>query len=138
MNNLDASYSCSFRAFLTWISSTLVATAAFWMCFGTCVSGCVDTPLPDPEPQARIVAAWDPLLCGEPHRVVIELEDDDGRKLSRSVPCEVGGITIDVPEWGIYSGRIYAWSLGPEIRSVTEVRLDVDAPVIFWTVDTPR
>src|SRR5688500_14293870 len=99
---------------------------------------CVDAPAPDIEPQARIVAAWDPLLCGDPHRVVIELEDDDGRKLSRSVPCNAGGVTIDIPQWGVYQGRIYAWSIGPEIRSVTHVRIDVDAPVIFWTVDTPR
>lgn len=128
----------SLRSLATWITSTLLATALFWACFGTCVSGCVDTPLPDLEPQARIVASWDPLLCGEPHRVVIELEDHDGAKLSKSVPCETGGTTIDIAHWGVYRGRIYAWLLGPEIRSVVHVRLDVDAPVIFWTVDTPR
>ena len=128
----------SLRSLATWIGSTLLATVLFWATFSTCVAGCVDAPLPDVEPQARIVAAWDPLLCGDPHRVVIELEDDAGAKLSRSVPCDAGGVTIDIVHWGVYRGRIYAWALGPEIRSVTYVRLDVDAPVIFWTIDTPR
>jgi hypothetical protein len=136
MNLYTVAY--SFRSLATWTASTLLATALFWACFGTCVSGCVDTPLPDLEPQARIVASWDPLLCGDPHRVVIELEDDNGAKLSKSVPCDAGGTTIDILHWGVYRGRIYAWSLGPEIRNVVHVRLDVDAPVIFWTVDTPR
>jgi hypothetical protein len=136
MNVYEVSH--SWRSLVAWITSTLAATAVFWICFGACVAGCIDTPLPDLEPQARVVAAWDPLLCGEPHRIVIELEDADGRKLSRSVPCETGGVTIDIDEWGVYTGRIYAWTLGPAIRAETQVRLDVDAPVIFWTIDTPR
>lgn len=125
-------------AFGSWIGSTVVVTAAFWLLFGTCVSGCVDQPLPDLEPQARIVASWDPLLCGDPHRVVVELEDDDGAPLSGSVPCGIGGLTLDVRHWGVYRGRVYAWSLGPVIRSVLTVRLDVDAPIVSWTLDTPR
>jgi hypothetical protein len=136
MRFIEVAY--SLRSLATWLASTLAATALFWMCFGTCVSGCVDTPLPDVEPQARIVATWDPLQCGDPHRVAIELEDDDGRMLSRSVPCDTGGTAIDIAHWGVYTGRIYAWTLGPEVHAVTHVRLDVDAPVIFWTVDTPR
>ncbi|HEY5945066.1 MAG TPA: hypothetical protein VIV40_06220 [Kofleriaceae bacterium] len=136
MNFFELAY--SLRSFATWIGSTLAATAVFWLCFATCVAGCVDTPLPDVEPQARVVASWDPLLCGDPHRVVLELEDDDGRMLSRSVPCTVAGITIDIAHWGVYRGKIYAWTVGPEIRAVTQVRLDVDAPVVIWTVDTPR
>jgi hypothetical protein len=128
----------SLRSLATWIGSTIVATAVFWLCFGACVGGCVDTPLPDIEPQARVVASWDPLLCGDPHRVVIELEDSDGRMLSRSVPCDAGGVTIDIDRWGVYLGRVYAWTFGPEIRSVSNVRLDVDAPIVLWTVDTPR
>ena len=128
----------SLRSVCTWIGSTIVATGVFWLCFGACVVGCVDTPLPDIEPQARVVASWDPLLCGDPHRIVIELEDDDGRMLSRSTPCEAAGVTIDIDRWGIYRGRIYAWTFGPEIRSVSQVRLEVDAPIVLWTVDTPR
>jgi len=99
--------------------------------------GCVDAPLAETQPQARIVASWNPLACGEPHRVVIELEDDDGGPLSASVPCNIGGVTIDVRHWGVYRGRIYAWTLGPVITSVAPVRLEVDAPVIYWTVATP-
>lgn len=136
MNFVELSH--SLRALATWIGSTAVATALFWLCFGSCVSGCVDTPLPDIEPQARVVASWDPLSCGDPHRVVIELEDDDGRMLSRSVPCELGGVTLDIARWGVYLGRVYAWTLGPEIRSVAHVRLEVDAPIVVWTLDTPR
>ena len=119
-------------------ATTLIATAAFWLTFGTCVSGCVDQPVEPPEPQARIIASWDPLDCGEPHRVVVELEDDAGAPISGSVPCEVGGLTLDLRHWGIYRGRIYAWTLGLVIRSVLAVRLDVDAPVVAWTVATPR
>jgi hypothetical protein len=126
------------RSLAAWIVSTLVATLIFWTCFAACIAGCIDAPLPDVEPQSRIVASWDPLACGDPHRVVIELEDDDGRMLSRSVPCDAGGVTIDIPRFGVYWGRIYAWTFGPEIRSVLHVRIEVDAPVIFWAVDTPR
>jgi hypothetical protein len=136
MNLFDLPH--SLRAIATWIGSTAFATALFWLCFGTCVAGCVDASLPDIEPQARVLAAWEPQLCGEPHRVVIELEDEYGRMYSRSVPCQMGGIAIDVPIWGVYLGRSYAWSLGPEIRSVSQTRLEIDAPVVLWTLDTPR
>lgn len=103
------------------------------------LTGCVDEPfIPDIEPPARVVTWWDPVECGEPHRVVVELEDDLGVPYSRSAPCEVGSITLDVGQWGVYRGRVYAWNVGPEIRSVLSVRLDVDAPVVQWYVDTPR
>ena len=128
----------SLRAVATWICSTLLASLLFWSWFGACVVGCIDAPVPELEPPARIVASWDPLACGDPHRVVVELEDDEGEQVSRSVPCNAGGLTLDVPRWGVYAGRIYAWTLGPEIRSVLHVRLEVDAPIIFWTVETPR
>ena len=105
-------------------------------------AACVDTPLPDIEPQARLVTAWDPLLCGEPHRVVIELEDERGADISRSVPCELGMLTLDLPTWGLYRGKISAWDLVPnetaEIRSVIAARLEIDAPIVHWYVDTPR
>jgi hypothetical protein len=106
------------------------------------VGACVETPLPDVEPLARLVVVWDPLDCGEPHRVAVELEDERGAPLSRSVPCELGGMSIDVPHWGVYRGRLYAWDLVPsaqaEIRSVLSVRLEIDAPVVHWYVDAPR
>jgi hypothetical protein len=121
-------------SFVSWVASTLVATAAFWLTFGACV----DQPLPDPEPQARLVVSWDPTVCGDPHRIVVELEDAAGVPLSRSVPCIAAGMTLDIPHWGVYRGRVYAWTYGPEIRSELTVRVDVDAPIVNWTVDTPR
>lgn len=73
--------------------------------------------------------------------MVLELEDERGADLSRSVPCEIGAITLDLPRWGVYRGRVYAWHLEPsdvaEIRSVVSVRLEVDAPIVHWYVDTP-
>jgi hypothetical protein len=102
------------------------------------VTGCADQPYPESEPISRIVAAWDPLACGEPHRVAVELEDHLGLPISRSVPCELGGVTLDVPHWGVWLGRIYAWRIGPDIRSVLSVRVDVDSPIIHWYVDTPQ
>jgi hypothetical protein len=134
-------------AFVSWVGSTVLATAIFWLVFGSCViggcmAGCLDTPLPATEPQSRVLASWDPLACGEPHRVVVELEDDDGAKLSSSVPCDLGEMTIDIRHWGIYRGRIYAWMLdagsGAVIRSERPVQLEIDAPIVQWVVDTPR
>jgi hypothetical protein len=129
-------------SFISCVGSTTLATALVWTMFGSCVfGGCIDTPLPEREPQARLITSWDPLACGAPHRVVIELEDDDGRMLSASVPCELAGVSIDVPTWGIYAGRIYAWSIaGSEatISSVAPVRLEIDNAIVEWHVDTPR
>jgi hypothetical protein len=117
--------------------STLASTA-LW---SVLAAACVDEPLPDPDPQSRIVVMWDARACGEPHRVVVELEDRLGVPSGRSVPCELGGITLPVRSWGVYEGRIYAWRLGPitaEIRSIIPVRLEIDAPVVYWFVETPR
>jgi hypothetical protein len=100
--------------------------------------GCAEQPFTEPEPQSRIIAAWDPLACGDPHRVAVELEDHLGVPISRSVPCELGGVTLDVPHWGVWRGRIYAWRSGPDIRSVLTVQVEVDSPIVHWLVDTPR
>ena len=74
--------------------------------------------------------------------MVVELEDERGTDVSRSVPCELGSLTMDLPLWGIYRGRVYAWELetadDAEIRSVVSVRIDVDAPIVHWYVETPR
>lgn len=117
-----------------WVSSTTLATIAFWSLFGACV----DAPLDRGEPQARVVASWDPLQCGDPHRVVVELEDEAGIPLSASAPCSLGELTIDAPRFGLYRGRIYAWVLGETERSIAPVELIVDAPVLRWVVPTPR
>ncbi len=119
----------------------LVAVIVLSLLWLVLAGGCVDEPLGDPDPQSRVVAMWDPRACGEPHRVVIELEDHLGVPASKSVPCEIGGVTVAVRHWGVYHGRIYAWRLGPdasEIRSIIPVRLEIDAPVIYWFVETPR
>lgn len=121
-----------------WIASTLALTVVFWTLFGTCVSGCVDAPLASGPPQAKIVATWDPLACGAPHRVVVELEDEDGRQSSSSTACPTGGVTIDARQFGLYVGHIYAWELGTGERSRHDVQLVVDAPVVRWEVETPK
>jgi hypothetical protein len=118
----------------TWLVSPVIATAACWFCAGACV----DTPLAPAPPQARLVASWDPLACGEPHRVVVELEDDAGVPLAASTPCALGELVIDAPHFGIYRGRIYAYALGEPIRSIVAVELTIDEPVVQWVVQTPR
>ena len=133
-----------FASLLSWIGSVTLATALFWLLFGSFVlGGCLDASPPGPpEPQARVLAAWDPLACGDPHRVVVELEDFDGRRISQSVPCDIGAMTIDVLHWGVYRGRIYAWMLAEGsaavIRSEQPVQLEIDAPIVEWVVETPR
>ena len=110
------------------------ATFLFWSTF----VACIDTPLVDAPAAARVVASWDPLACGEPHRVVVELADDVGAEVSASTPCASGGLALDVPHYGVYYGRVYAWSAGDPIRSVVPVRLVVDEPIVQWTIATPR
>jgi hypothetical protein len=117
---------------VVWIGSPWLATLVFWLAFG----GCLDGPAPDTPASARVVVSWDPRACGPPHRVAVELEDDDGAPISRSVPCGLGGVALDAPHFGIYRGRIYAWDAGA-IRSVTPVYLAVDEPVVRWFVATP-
>lgn len=121
--------------FFVWICSPLALSLAFWMSF----VACIDAPVPDTPPQARIVAAWDPTMCGEPHRVVVELEDEAGARLSASVRCEVGMLTLDAPHFGIYRGRLYAWELADEveIRSVMALTMTIDEPTVRWWVATP-
>jgi hypothetical protein len=113
-----------------------LGTFLFWSLF----VACIDAPMPDSEPIARILTIWDPLACGEPHRVVLELEDEAGTKLSASTPCENGSLAIDAPHFGVYWGRIYAWQLDadPQARSVMQFRLAVDEPIVRWLVATPR
>jgi len=122
------------RSYLVLLCSPLFATALLWTTF----AACVDEPLAPSPSLARLVAAWDPLACGEPHRVVIELEDDDGATSSASTPCNLGGITVDVSHFGVYCGRIYAWALAAPIRSVMSVELTIDEPIVHWVVATPQ
>jgi hypothetical protein len=122
------------RSLLVWTVSSWAASAAFWACFGACV---VAEP-PRGEPQARVIASWDPTACGAPHRVAIELADESGAARSASVPCAVGAVELDGVAYGSYRGRIYAWALGEDARSVAPLALDIDDRVVRMTVDTPR
>jgi hypothetical protein len=121
--------------FLVWIGSPVLLTVAFWSSF----VACIDAPAPEIPPAARIVAAWDPLACGEPHRVVVELEDEAGVMIAASTRCASGMLTLDAPHYGIYRGRLYAWELETdvEIRSVMAIHMAVDEPIVRWWVATP-
>ncbi len=119
------------------VTSPLLLSAAFWACFGACVGGCIDAPADPPEPIARIHASWDPSACGAPHRVVVDLEDDDGAPLAGSVPCNRGGLTLEATHFGRYRGRIFAWTLGEPDRAEVPVDLIVDAQVVHWLLSTP-
>jgi hypothetical protein len=107
--------------------------------FGAAVAGCIDAP-PDPGPRvgvARLVVSWDPLVCGEPHRVAIDLADDAGAEVSGSTPCSLGGLAIDLPHLGSYRGQIYAWALAAPMRSVAPIEVDVDQTIVRREVATP-
>ena len=121
------------RTVITLVVPPILSAVAFWLLFAACVANVPD----DPEPVSRLLASWDPLACGEPHRVVLELEDESGNKIASSTPCWLGGIAVDLPSWGYYTGRIYTWVAGEPIRSITPVALVVDAAVIRWQVTTP-
>ncbi len=122
------------RSLLILLCSPLIITLFTWATLGACI----DAP-PEPGPSlARLVAAWDPLACGDPHRVAIELEDEAGAKLAASTPCNIGGLTVDVPRFGTYRGRIYAWALDAPIRSISPIDMAIDEPVVHWSVETPR
>jgi len=104
---------------------------------GGASAGCLDGPAEGPAPLARLVAGWDPLACGEPHRIVVELADEAGAMCSASAPCNLGGLTVDVGHFGSYRGRIYAWALDASIRSITPIELTIDQPIVDWYVATP-
>ena len=90
--------------------------------------GCVDRPLGADPPSARVIAAWDPLACGAPHRVCVELDGDVA--IEASAPCELGSVTLDVPSFGAFYVRA-----GPDVADLREVgELVVDQPVVAWEV----
>ena len=98
---------------------------------------CIDEPLPPDPPAAHVVASWDPLACGEPHRVVLELADEAGAQFSLSTPCPLGELVFDAPHFGTYRGRIYAYVPGAPDRSESPVEIVVDQPIVDWPVATP-
>ena len=109
----------------------VIALGCLWM------MGCLDTPSEPAPAVARLVVGWDPLACGEPHRVVVELADDAGAEVSASVPCELSALTLDVPRLGVYRGRIYAWAIAAPIRSVMALEATIDQPIVQLSVATP-
>ena len=122
------------RSLITLLGAPRVVTVACW----TVMAACLDVPGEPGPAAARLVVAWDPLACGDPHRVAIELEDDAGEPRAASVPCSLGGLTVDLAHFGIYRGRIYAWALGVPVRSATPIDLTIDEPIVHWQVATPR
>jgi hypothetical protein len=111
-----------------------VASVLFWLVFASCVIA----PPEDPPLLARIVISWDTRACGAPHRVVVELEDEDGIGITSSVPCGIGALSLDAPRWGIYRGRFYStWAVDEPVRSVTPVTIAVDAPIVRWPLAAP-
>jgi hypothetical protein len=114
--------------------SSWAVTLAFWSFFGACVAA----GPPEAAPTARVVVDWDPTACGPPHRVALELALADEQPLSVSSPCDLGSTEIDGVPYGRYEGRLYAWALGEDVRSVAPVHLDVDERVVRWTAETPR
>ena len=126
------------RSMLFDVTCTLAATAAFWTVFGACVDAPVDAEAH--APLARLVASWDPLACNDPHRVVLELEDDAGLKRTASSHCELGGLMLVTSHFGIYRGRIYrVHDDGPiEISmEAVAVQIAIDAPIVRWEIAQP-
>jgi hypothetical protein len=115
---------------------SVLIPAACWAAIAA--AGCMDEPASDDASGPRIVAKWDPLACGAPHRVALELADEEGRRISSSALCASGGLKLEAPHLGVYVGRIYAWTLGQAIRSVMPVQIDVDESTERWTVATPE
>jgi hypothetical protein len=121
------------RSLLVLLCSPLCVAAAAWTLF----AACLDAPVVASPSLARLVVAWDPLACGAPHRVAIELSDDDGAVVSASTPCNLGALTVDISHYGSYHGEIYAWALDAPRRSVSPVELQIDQPILRWEVATP-
>jgi len=103
----------------------------------TAFAACLDAPVESGPSLARLVVAWDPLACGAPHRIVVELADEAGVSVSASEPCNLGGVTVDVAHFGTYRGRIYAWAPDDPMRSVAPIDVVIDQPIVRWPVATP-
>ncbi len=122
------------RGFLILVCSPLVASIVFWVLFGACV----DAPLDPSPPIARIVTTWDPLGCGDPHRVVVELADAAGAAVSGSIPCNAGSLALDAPHLGDYRGLVYAEAPDAAMRSLAPLTVMLDQALVYVAVETPR
>jgi len=121
------------RSLIALLCSPLLVAVVAWAAF----AACLDQPVGDGPSLARLVVAWDPLACGDPHRVAVDLADDAGAPVSASTPCNLGGLTVDVAHFGDYHGRIYAWALDAPARSEMPIELTIDQPIVRWDVTTP-
>ena len=122
------------RTLATCLLAPIFAAAVFWTLFCACIANVPD----EREPVSRLLTSWDPLACGEPHRVVLELEDESGNPVRSSTPCWLGGIAVDLPSWGFYTGRIYSWIPDGPIRSIHEMAFAVDQAVVRYELRTPQ
>jgi len=121
------------RSLLVFLCSPLVAAALLWTAF----AACLDAPAGSSASLARLVVAWDPLACGEPHRIAVELDDEAGAELSASSPCSVGSLTVDVSHFGSYHGRVYAWTSDAPTGAVVPIEVMIEQPIVHWDVATP-
>lgn len=103
-----------------------------------CALLCASCLAPGNPIQARVIVYWDPVSCGAPHRVGVDLEDDSGAQLTPSAPCEAGELAVDVPHLGEYRGWIYAHALGETAHVVASIELAVDTVVVRFPIETPR
>lgn len=98
---------------------------------------CLDTPSPHDPAVAEVVTTWNPLICGDPHRVEVELADVDGVTSSASAPCELGVVALDLAHFGSYTGRVYAWAIGEPARSIVPITVAITQPVVRQQIATP-
>jgi len=118
------------------VMAPLVATAVFWTMFGACVDG--RPPVASPP---RLIASWNSLACGDPHHVVVELEDEAGARQARAAPCERGSVTLDAPHGGRY--RWWISALHVPARSnvgrpgAIAIAVAIDRPIVRWSIMTP-
>ncbi len=112
----------------------VLLAAGFWLAFGACV----DVEAAVTPPLSRVLVAWDPLACHDDHRVAIELTAlADDAIVTRSVPCAVGWMPLDVPHVGEYRARVDIVSASALPQLAFERDLDIEAPVVRWTLDEP-
>jgi hypothetical protein len=114
-----------------------IALRCAWILAASALA-CVDEPLAPAPTVARLVVSWDPLACGPPHRVVLELEDEDGGSRSDAGPCQLGALAVDISRHGVHRGRLYSPLPGAPPRSVVLLELVIDAPIVHRHVATPR
>jgi hypothetical protein len=98
---------------------------------------CVELPMTTaPPPRIELVASWDVGQCRMPHRIAVDLTDDDGDHVSHAAPCAAGTMTLEVPRLGTYRGSVYAWELGSAggVATADAVEVDVDASVTRWDI----